>query len=316
MTIDYVVPMVFPDDKHWQRDLDRARGYREDAAGEVRYRSWGTEELLIRCIRKNLPWIRTIHIILARESQVQPWMVAMEAPLGLPLATKGTQEHTTPQVKVVLHKDIMPEDVLPTFNSRAIEMYLHKIPDLAPYFLYGNDDMFPMSPMQVEDFFRVAMRSQHTGQTALPCLRYTDKPYNASKAFHKACMNGMNFVGEQFGYKFTDRWLHIGHNIVPILKSTCEMFWERWPKKMQGSVTRFRLPQNYNQYIYSWYQILSGHYIDHQASRSYISVDASASDIASAIRNAEGLLCINDNDSVDDITNLAAVVRSEIQKKL
>lgn len=62
--------MVFPEDRKWQADLDGARGFRENAAGEVRYRSWGTEELLIRCIRKNLPWIRTIHVILARPSQV------------------------------------------------------------------------------------------------------------------------------------------------------------------------------------------------------------------------------------------------------
>ena len=298
--------MVFPEDRKWQADLDGARGYRENAAGEVRYRSWGTEELLVRCIRKNLPWVRSIHIILSGPSQVQGWMKDY-------IATKP--QDTRPKVRVVFHKDIMPKEVLPTFNSRAIEMYLHNIPDLAPYFLYGNDDMFPLAPMEVEEFFRVAAKLQQT-EYVLPCLHYTHKTFNPSNPFQQACMNGLNFVAAEFGQHFDEYWLRFGHNIVPMVKATCEMFWQRWPKKMQASVTRFRLPQNYNQYIYSWWQILSGQYIDHRAPRTYLSVDATANDIINAIRTADGLLCINDNNEIDNITNLAATVRNEIQKKL
>ena len=297
MTIDYVVPMIFPDDLKWRHDYLTATGsFRDDRSAVIspRYRSWGTEELLVRCIRKNLPWVRTIHIILARPSQAQDWMVAMAS------------QHTGPQVRVVLHRDIMPAEVLPTFNSRAIEMYLHRILGLADYFLYGNDDMFPVAPMPVDDFFR----------DGLPCLHYTQKTFNPDKAFHLACMNGLNFVAAEFGKHFDDHWLRIGHNVVPMLRSTCEMFWQRWPKKMQASVTRFRMPQNYNQYIYSWWQILSGQYIEHRPPRRYLSVDTPVDDIREAIRTADGLLCINDNNSVNDITNLAAIVRSEIEKRL
>ena len=78
----------------------------------------------------------------------------------------------------------------------------------------------------------------------------------------------------------------------------------------------FRLPQNYNQYIYSWWQILSGQYVEHRPPRHYLAVDTNIDDIREAIRTADGLLCINDNNSINDITNLAAVVRSEIQKRL
>ena len=73
MTIDYVVPMVFPDDPKWRHDYARAYGiYSDDrsALTNVRYRSWGTERLLVQCIRKNLPWVRDIIILLARKSQV------------------------------------------------------------------------------------------------------------------------------------------------------------------------------------------------------------------------------------------------------
>jgi len=298
--------MVFPDDLKWRHDYLAATGSFHDDRSAIcnpRFRTWGTEELLICCIRKNLPWIRAIHIILARPSQVQPWMAAMAL------------QQTGPQLKIVCHQDFMPKEVLPTFNSRAIEMYLHRIPDLADCFLYGNDDMFPITPMVEEDFFRVATESQHTGQV-LPCLHYTHKTFNPDKAFHLACMNGLNFVAAEFGQHFDDYWLRMGHNVVPMLKATCAMFWDRWPKKMQASVTPFRMPQNYNQYIYSWWQILSGQYIDHRAPRTYLPVDANVNEIIQGIRTADGLLCINDNNEVDDITNLAATVRSEIEKRL
>ena len=44
-------------------------------------------------------------------------------------------------VEVVLHKDIIPKEFLPTFNSCTIELFLHKIPDLSEHFIYVNDDM-------------------------------------------------------------------------------------------------------------------------------------------------------------------------------
>ena len=300
--------MVFPQDLKWRHEYMAANGMWRDDRSTIcneRYRTWGTEELLIRLIRKNLPWIRTIHIILARPSQVQPWMVAM------------TSQHTEqPMVKVVFHKDFMPADKLPTFNSRAIEMYLCRIPDLAPYFLYGNDDMFPLAPMAVEDFFRSLPKTEGEGTEVLPCLKWKMKAFNPEKQFHQACMNGMNFVAAQFGKHYDAGWIHLGHNVMPMLRSTCEMFWERWPEKMTESVTRFRLRQNYNQYIYSWWQVLSGEYVDYKPKRGYISTSKTEEEIVNAIRTAEGMLCINDNDAVNDITNIAATVRNELRKRL
>ena len=292
MEIDYVVPMVFPDDMKWRHDYATANGnYPGDksALSNVRYRTWVTEHLLIQCIRKFLPWVRNIIILLARPSQVQEWM------------------KSEPQVRVVFHKDFMPADKLPTFNSRAIEMYLHRIPELSDYFLYGNDDMFPLAPIREEDFF----------QDGLPCLRTTTKAFSPDNAFHRACMNGINFVGSEFGKQFTTGWLHMGHCTVPMLRKTCQMFWDRWPKQMEQSVTTFRQVQNYNQYIYSWWQILSGQYKDHAPIRDYVSAKLNTiTEMVQAIRMAQGILCINDNEAVEDIRAYADAVRRELEIKL
>ena len=139
MAIDYAVPMVFHHDKLWQEDYRKVRQYDEnDLVNFVRFRSWGTERLLIQCIRKYMPFVRTIFIILARESQKQAWMDEED-------------------VRVVYHREFIPEKFLPTFNSATIEMFLHRIPGISDRFLYGNGDMFPLSILSESDFLSISI---------------------------------------------------------------------------------------------------------------------------------------------------------------
>lgn len=44
------------------------------------------------------------------------------------------------KLKIVKHSDFIPLDDLPLFNSRAIEVNLHRIPELSEKFVYFNDD--------------------------------------------------------------------------------------------------------------------------------------------------------------------------------
>jgi hypothetical protein len=46
-------------------------------------------------------------------------------------------------------------------------MFLHRIPGLSERFIYGNDDMFPLSQLEPEDFFRG--RNADMEGRALPC---------------------------------------------------------------------------------------------------------------------------------------------------
>ena len=297
-SIDYVVPMVFPDDPQWLRDLRRAVGY--DDSDNVRYRSWGTEELLIRCVKKFMPWVRDIIILLSGESQVQGWMEEM-------LATES--QATLPQVRIVFHRDFIPADYLPTFNSRAMEMFLHRIPGLSDCFLYGNDDMFPLSPLSEDDFFI----------DGKPCIHMTKKvfPDNPNN-FQIACMGGMNFVAKEFGKKFVDVWYKNGHSIAPILKSSCEHLWQRGQQEILQSISKFREPKNFNQYIYAWYQFFSGQYIDRPPHGRLMTIrDKSLNEILTAIADPDcGVVCINDHESVDDYQVYATHVREAIERKL
>ena len=104
MKIDYLVPMVFPFDPEWQRTWRRACGAMliDDAQLCARYRTWCTEQLLIECVQRFMPWLNQIVIILAGPSQVQPWMAEMG-------------------VRVVFHADFIPQEYLPLCAALAMK---------------------------------------------------------------------------------------------------------------------------------------------------------------------------------------------------
>jgi Stealth protein CR2, conserved region 2 len=58
-------------------------------------------------------------------------------------------------IRIVDHREIFRgyEQLLPTFNSYAIECMLWRIEGLADRFLYFNDDMMLVGPVEPTDFF-------------------------------------------------------------------------------------------------------------------------------------------------------------------
>lgn len=342
--IDYVVPMVFPEDALWQKDFEKyalpymggpvlfgswrtgrkltqyakrhlpwvrniyvilrnmsrflwygkKRKDFEKSPGKytdtyIRWRSWGTERQLIQLIKKNLPWVRNIYVILARESQLQPWM-------------------DDEKVKVVYHKDFIPNKYLPAFNSNTIEMFLHKIPGLSEYFIYGNDDMFPLSPMEDTDFFIDGKPCQH--------MIEREFPLNPSM-FQQSCLNGQSFVADLFGKGKPHKWLINGHSIAPIRKCTCENLWKVGETKIEASITMIRSEKNFLQYIYSWWQHYSGEYVDKSFPNHYIgSHDVTPEDLTALIIGTKGVLCINDSGGTDDFRSLAKAAREALDSLL
>lgn len=287
--IDYVVPMVFHDDPLWQQDYARVRQYdEEDLVNFVRFRSWGTEELLIRCVRRFMPFVRTIYIILARESQKKDWM-------------------DEDGVRIVYHRDFIPERFLPTFNSATIEMFLHQIPGISDRFIYGNDDMYPVSELTEEDFF--------VGD--VPCLHHNKLPFpNNPNIFHNACKSGLNFVGREFGIRFEGVWFKGGHSMTPMLRSTWEYLWRIGAKDIEASISPFRESRNFYQWISCWWHHLGGNYIDKVPERTYVSTRDSIEDVQKAIFRCHGIVCVNDNECVKDYMRYGEAVKAALIERL
>ena len=331
---DLVIPMVFPQDPEWQRAYTLAGGYEEKSA---RFRSWGTEELLLQCCIRFMRWLRCIHILLASESQVQPWMKDPLTPFrkadpltpfrgndnvnGNCLTSTSTitkiesltanrstltEIHPSslipkPQVKLVFHREFIPAKWLPTFNANTIEMCLHNIPDLSEHFIYSNDDVFPISALRPEDFFR----------DNVPCQHYSQAPYpNAPTLFQRFVKHGLDMVAADFGVNMKNTWLCGGHSMTPMLRSTVEKVCNRHRLQISCSITFRRDACNYNQYIFPFYQHFSGKYIDYAPARRYIGPAVDTGSIPAILSDPTlKIVCLNDNEKITDLQHRAEVFR-------
>lgn len=305
--IDLVIPMVFPQDEEWKRTFARYHG--GEACSNVRWRSWGTEELLVKCCQKYMPWVRKIHLLLASESQLR---------FGL----DGINGDDKPIVTFVFHREFIPEEHLPCFSSPCIEMFLHRIPGLAEHFIYANDDMFPLSPLESTDFFRRPTPNppcEGGSRYLFPCQKIVEKPYPVTpNIFHKACLEGLNMVAAPFGKHYTKTYLKNGHSFAPYLKSTCEEVWRRHGEQILKHLSPLkRRSDSYNQYLYAYYQHLAGLEIPHAPREQYVGKNTPTERLAAIIRDPQaGIVCLNDNESIKDWEKRAEVVRQEIKEKL
>jgi len=110
-------------------------GERYDALrqGENLYRDNDELRYSLRSLDRYAPWVRRVFIV--TDGQRPAWLA----------------DHS--RVRVVDHTEIIPAEYLPTFSSRVIEAFLHRIPDLGERYIYFNDDFFLSAPCSPGDFF-------------------------------------------------------------------------------------------------------------------------------------------------------------------
>ncbi len=114
-----------------------------------------------------------------------------------------------PRLSVVSHRDIFTDpDVLPTFNSHAIESQLHHIDGLAEHFIYLNDDVFIGRPLRPETFFTGAGLATFT--LAPAAIDRQDEPRLLNGAM-LAARNNRELLAADLGRTVTNRLQHIPH---------------------------------------------------------------------------------------------------------
>lgn len=146
--IDLVTTWVDGQDPGWQRDFERAASHVDldalprFAANRGRWTSRSELRYSLRSVWMYAPFVRRIFVV--TNGQRPEWL------------------HESEQVRIVRHGEIFPDPtVLPTFNSRAIESVLHRIPDLAEHFIYLNDDFFFGRPQRFEQYFSRGGLTRH-----------------------------------------------------------------------------------------------------------------------------------------------------------
>lgn len=165
MDIDLVYLWVNGNDPQWLAKRNACIGKTEEKSAvncDGRYADNDELKYSLRSIEKYAPWLRRIFIV--TDNQVPVWLDTSNA-----------------RVRIVDHKEIMPDVCLPCFNSAVIEHFLYNIPGLAEHFIYANDDMFINKPVTPETFF---------GKDGLPIVRFNRRPFRKWTLLFKEKVQG------------------------------------------------------------------------------------------------------------------------------
>jgi hypothetical protein len=129
--VDVVYTWVNHDDKDWQALYSSYKGvpkdHQEDAQGLARFVNRDELRYSLRSVERYIPWVN--HIYVFTNCAPPDWFVPSE------------------RISWVRHEAVMAKEHLPSFNSHAIESYLHHIPGLKDNFIYFNDDFFINAPV-------------------------------------------------------------------------------------------------------------------------------------------------------------------------
>lgn len=238
MDIDFVYLWVDGSDPVWQAKRNAWIGKAEKKSAvncEGRYANNDELKYSLRSLEMYAPWIRKIFIV--TDNQIPNWL-----------------DTSHPRIKIIDHKEIMPAQSLPCFNSRLIEHFLCQIPELAEHFLYGNDDMYINKPVSPDTFF---------ASDGLPIIRFNRRPFRKFSLWFKekvlckklsnyvmAIKNTAELVERKYGIYFGGK---THHNIDSYLKSNClrvrEVFKEEIGATLQN---RVRKADDVQRNIYSY----------------------------------------------------------------
>ena len=325
MDIDFVILWVDGNDPEWLKEKRKYQGITENEnTSDNRFRDWGILPYWFRSVEKFAPWVRKIHFVTWGHI---PEFLNVDAP----------------KLNIVKHEDFIPKEYLPTFSSHAIEMNIHRIPNLAEHFVYFNDDMFMLRPFQKEDFFREGLPCTYGGEVPISLIGNIG-------TWQHAAVNDLGIVNAHFpkreavkkyGKKYRDKSYRFKDNIrtwfleklhpdyftgfknihapVAYLKSAFQEVWEAEPEKLDDTCRdRFRTSDNVNQWVVLWWQIASGQFSPKIIDNLVNSVtDESVDELCDVIENQKHqYICLNDPDGEVDFEFLSESVQNAFEKVL
>ena len=240
--------------------------------------------------------------------------------------------------KFVEHKDYIPSQFLPTFNSVVIEYYLHRIPDLAEHFVYFNDDFYIINKVGIERFF----------SNGLPCDIATLK-YNPSwSQWYRTLKNSIKIINRYFDKKEImtrdhDKWFHKSygakakwnyilkpynkfiplrtpHNAQPYLKSTFEEVWSVVEKELtEASQNKFRALDDYTPELFRTWQICKGNfepYNTYSDTKMFPLMIKPKQAVKAIYNQSYKLICLNDNVHIRNYSQVMENIKNAFESIL
>lgn len=234
MKIDLVYTWVDDSDPEWLKGYQHWADFYhiENITTDIdsRYRDNGELRYSLRSAQMNAPWVNHIYIVTA--GQVPKWL-----------------DTSHPKITIVDHKEILPSEALPTYNSGAIETALDNIPGLCEHFLFANDDMFFMNPVTPEYFF-----DDNQNPYVRFCRIGIKKETLLTNSYYYKIRNTFNLYSSKFRIAPFFKFYVISHQIDPFRKSyitDCKSVFKNEFEKT--ALLKFRHPKSVHRTIYGYY---------------------------------------------------------------
>ena len=306
--IDFVITWVDGTDINWLNEKKKYDSELNITDTICRYRDMGTLKYWFRSVEKFTPWINKIYFI--TYGHLPKWL-----------------NKYNEKLVIVNHKDFIPKEYLPTYNSNAIELNLFRIKELSENFVLFNDDFFILKKMKKEDFFK----------NNLPCEEYAENinmPRGYLENFAHTLLNNIGIINKHFNKKEVMRkhffkyinlkyglnnirticllpWkdfslIYDPHLPVSLKKSQLEELWKIEEEALVNtSKNKFRKITDINQYLIRYFQLLKGEFCPrrHGIGKMF-TMNQNLNKIVNAIKKQKyKLICINDSDEDFEFDN-------------
>lgn len=306
--IDFVILWVDGNDPKWLKEKRKYKKiYENDTSNDVnRFRDWELLKYWFRGAEKFAPWVNKIHFVTC--GHVPDFL-----------------DINNPKINIVKHKDIIPKEYLPTFNSNVIQYYLHNIEGLTENFVMFDDDMFLLKNVKETDFFKNGKICDLYGEASffyskvgdkyphclLNNLQCINEHYNKRKFYLKNFFkvfnikNGLKINIRTFflsiGKQFTG--IYSSHICQGYTKEYYELFWKYCSEELkEASKNRFRDYSDFSTFLIRYLQLVEGNFYPRSINfGKRIELSKDNTNIINAIKKQKyHVVCINDSDlSVD-----------------
>lgn len=323
--IDIVVLWVDGSDPNWLKERSEVLNFEIPYKDKERYRDWGLMKYWFRGIEMNAPWINRIHFV--TWGHLPTWL---------------NVNH--PKLNIVKHVDYMPKEALPTFNSNALLINIHRIPDLSEHFIIFNDDMLLINKVKPDDFFKnnlpryKAIHCPYRIGTENPFFPPLNNCAIINKYFpmrKSVLKNIWKWISPSNGSALFSTLLMLpfpafygfidDHLPSPYLKKTFEILWEKERNLLQlTSENKERSSTDVNEWLAKYWQIASGQFYPPTNHLGKVFFPANYSDtktfvenVCSYIEDSSGLtICINDGNIPDyDLKDVQNSIRAALSNK-
>ena len=296
--IDFVITWVDGSDPNWILERQKYLPSKEEDASECRYRDFQLLRYWFRGVEKFAPWVRRIHLITC--GHFPSWL-----------------DRENPKLNLVRHADYLPKEVLPSFNSNAIELSMHTIKGLARQFVYFNDDTFLLQPVSEKDFFVQGLPVDDAiispvipdsgddgiGKTVL------NNMYTINRRFDKKTVMSKyraKFFSPAYGTELLRTmcllpWHHFpgfynDHLPVPYLRDTFETVWALEEEQLRATTShRFRnCALDLSHWLMRYWQFCSGSFVPGRPTRGRnLNIEAEST-LEAICSQKYKMICIND----------------------